>query len=353
MAAIYGELKVAQLECLSSDPATTVDGRVYFHTSDNICKYYNGAAWKTFADTNSAQVFTLKDYDGGTASDTNRTTLAKNTTTNLNALARKEGNIFYNTTLGAVVFDNGSTLSALSTTATATPTVQGIVTSFFAVAASAVLTSASATINISTTDGYQTVLASHTSDQTINLPAASSNAGRVLKIVKTGSGGTITLDANSTELINGSQTQKIYFQYGYCEIACDGTGWYFVTGPIEYGTYSPTLTDGGNANGGSLTPYTTNFYRVGNQVSVAGTMDIDALNANTLTRVYISLPIASNMTSNQTDMAGTGTAYIGDANDAISAIIIADPTGDRAEFVFPATDVTSNGWSFNFQYIIK
>lgn len=351
MAAIYGELKVAQLECLTSDPASTVDGRVYFHTTDNICKYYNGAVWKTFLDTNSAQVVTLKDYDGGTASDTNRTTLAKNTTANLAALTRKEGNVFYDTDLDKVVFDNGSALSALASSSSASPTVAGIVTTYAPVIQSGTLTSASATVTLTTTDGYKTVLLSHTSDQTLVLPAASANAGRSIEIVKTAAGGTVTIDPNSTETINGATTQKIYYQYGHCVITCDGTGWYFAVGPIETGTYTPTLTN--QTNIASSTAKVTNFKRVGKMVDVSGLVTIDASSANLLTRLYLTLPIASNFTSNETDLHGTGTTYVGDANDAISAIILADTSGDQAEFVYPSTDVTSNDWVFNYSYIIK
>lgn len=62
----------------------------------------------------SASVLTNKDIDGGTASNTNRITLPKDTLTNLNALTRKAGTVVYDTTNSLVKFDNGTSLIAMS-----------------------------------------------------------------------------------------------------------------------------------------------------------------------------------------------------------------------------------------------
>lgn len=60
----------------------------------------------------AAAVYTNKDYDGGTASNTSRTTLAKATTATLTALTRKQGNAFYSTDLLRMLLDDGSNLIA-------------------------------------------------------------------------------------------------------------------------------------------------------------------------------------------------------------------------------------------------
>lgn len=60
--------------------------------------------------TTDAQVLTNKDIDGGTASNSRRITLPKDTTTNLNALTRKQATLFYDTTTNALKLDNGTTL---------------------------------------------------------------------------------------------------------------------------------------------------------------------------------------------------------------------------------------------------
>jgi hypothetical protein len=66
------------------------------------------------ATKNSAvAVFTNKDYDGGTASNTNRLTVPKNSTSNLNGLTRKQGTLLYDTSLLKLFIDNGTSLDAV------------------------------------------------------------------------------------------------------------------------------------------------------------------------------------------------------------------------------------------------
>lgn len=60
--------------------------------------------------TSDAQVLTNKDIDGGTASNTQRITIPKDTYANLLALTRKEGTIVYATDTDKVYYDDGSTL---------------------------------------------------------------------------------------------------------------------------------------------------------------------------------------------------------------------------------------------------
>lgn len=62
------------------------------------------------ADISSSQVFTEKDYDGGTASNTSRLTLPSNTKANLDALTRKKATFVYATDEDKVYADDGSTL---------------------------------------------------------------------------------------------------------------------------------------------------------------------------------------------------------------------------------------------------
>jgi len=64
-------------------------------------------------DVSASQALTNKDYDGGTASDTSRVTLPKNTTANLTGLARKEGTVFYDTTEQNFFGDDGTNIIPL------------------------------------------------------------------------------------------------------------------------------------------------------------------------------------------------------------------------------------------------
>lgn len=43
------ELKNARVQNLATDPASPVAGQIYFNTTDNVFKVYNGSAWKTVA----------------------------------------------------------------------------------------------------------------------------------------------------------------------------------------------------------------------------------------------------------------------------------------------------------------
>lgn len=69
----------------------------------------------TIVTETGTSVLTNKDIDGGTASNTSRITLGKDTTVNLDALTDKAGTIWYDTTLGAVVFNNGTNNIELAT----------------------------------------------------------------------------------------------------------------------------------------------------------------------------------------------------------------------------------------------
>jgi microcystin-dependent protein len=67
----------------------------------------------TVVGTTDTQALTAKDIDGGTASNTSRITLPKNTKANLDLLTRKEGTLLYSTDLQKPFFDDGSTLTPI------------------------------------------------------------------------------------------------------------------------------------------------------------------------------------------------------------------------------------------------
>jgi len=66
---------------------------------------------------------------------------------------------------------------------------------------------------------------------TVTLPAASAHKGRVYTIKKIDSSANgITIDGNSTETIDGSETILLTLQYSYVTIVCDGTEWFIIGG---------------------------------------------------------------------------------------------------------------------------
>jgi hypothetical protein len=63
---------------------------------------------------------------------------------------------------------------------------------------------------------------------TVTLYAASGNAGRIL-IVKNSGAGSITLDGNASETIDGNTTLSLLVQYDAVQIMCDGTNWKIIS----------------------------------------------------------------------------------------------------------------------------
>ena len=63
---------------------------------------------------------------------------------------------------------------------------------------------------------------------TLTLPAAASNTGTVLYIKKLGTTGSVTVDGNSAETIDGAATQVLSTQYEVIQIVCDGTEWWII-----------------------------------------------------------------------------------------------------------------------------
>lgn len=132
---VYGQLEVAQLELLASDPSVGVVGRIWLNTtSDQVGIDKDGSTIVKLVDVSTAQTLTNKtltaptitgagiststittsDLDGGTASNTSRITAPQGTTAAIAALTRKKGTFCYDTTLDALVLDDGTTLGAIS-----------------------------------------------------------------------------------------------------------------------------------------------------------------------------------------------------------------------------------------------
>jgi len=59
---------------------------------------------------------------------------------------------------------------------------------------------------------------------TVTLPASSGRTGRIL-IIKNSGAGTITVDGNASETIDGATTVTLAVQYGTIQIMSDGTNW--------------------------------------------------------------------------------------------------------------------------------
>ncbi len=101
-----------------------------------------------------------------------------------------------------------------------------------------------------TATGDETVIpcSCSVSSFTVTLPAASTMTGKQLKIIRTDSDLTraVTIDANSSETINGATTTTLNTQYECITIACDGSNWHIInrTFPTARASYTPASTQG-------------------------------------------------------------------------------------------------------------
>ena len=109
------------------------------------------------------------------------------------------------------------------------------------------------------------------------------------------------------------------------------------------GVYTPTLTN--STNVASSTAAECQYMRVGNTVSVFGTVIID-VTATTGTELNISLPVASNI-GDTSDLGGTA-ATVGGVFEC--AGIFGEATLETASMRWVAVDVGSRTWAFSFGY---
>lgn len=225
---VYGELIRGQLHLSASDLANPTQGLIYFNTGTLFPKVYNGSAWKTLVQTDSSQTLTNKDIDGGTASNTTRITVPKDTKTNLDALTRKEGTVVYASDTKIFYGDDGTQLNGFGAGSVpqATDTVQGTVTSYAPIVKSSTKTVTNANYTALDNDGYNTYLFSTgASNRTFTPPSAANNQGRRIKISKSDSGAG---SLNVTGTLQGTTNPYISSQYGVIEMESDGTNWYLV-----------------------------------------------------------------------------------------------------------------------------
>jgi hypothetical protein len=119
-----------------------------------------------------------------------------------------------------------------------------------------------------------------------------------------------------------------------------------VSAQFESGAYTPTLFN--TTNVAASTPYECRYLRVGNIVVVSGFVDID-VTAAAATTLGMSLPIPSNLSASS-DVAGTGAS---NAVANLSLGIAGSAANDRALFLFVATSLTNNTYTFQFSYTIR
>lgn len=123
----------------------------------------------------------------------------------------------------------------------------------------------------------------------------------------------------------------------------DGT---FAAPDFASGTYTPTLT--GVANVASSTAYVCQYMRIGTVVTVSGKVEITPTTGNTFTQLGISLPISSNLTTDEQCSGSAG----GKTTLVTAALILGDSSNDRAELdTRPAAGAQPYYFTFTYQVL--
>lgn len=96
---------------------------------------------------------------------------------------------------------------------------------------SSLVVTKSASYTVTDTDNVGTVIVDDTSsNRTITLPTAADNTDRKLIVINTSSdGGTVTVDGEGAETVDGGTTVVMATQYDKVEVQCDGTSWYSIS----------------------------------------------------------------------------------------------------------------------------
>ena len=119
---------------------------------------------------------------------------------------------------------------------------------------------------------------------------------------------------------------------------------------VEYGTYTPTLTAVDNTSALSVLGSTFRYTRIGNIVHISGSIQGTTTTSGVLSRITLTLPVASNLTSSY-QVAGTGVA------EGASASVVASIYGDIASDVgviafYAIASATVNTMRFTCSYEI-
>lgn len=137
--------------------------------------------------------------------------------------------------------------------------------------------------------------------------------------------------------------EKTYLSY-VC--SPEGTVLFANGAPLNYGTYTPTLTNTANVSASTANP--CQWMRIGNMVQVSGNLSVDPTLIATATQLDFSLPVTSSFTQSY-QAGGTGAATT-TTNEAVG--IIARTSASTVIFDWLATDVTNHQITFSFMYQI-
>lgn len=284
-----------------------------------------------------AEVLTNKDIDGGTAANTRRITVPKNTTANLAGLTRKEATIVYDTTTKKLNLDDGSALKVVGGGLIPTP-----IDKTYAV-------------TLESGKNYVYNGATMSADVTLNMPAIAAESNIKVTVYNIPTGYKLILAANGTDKFVKDDTEYATVEFRAVEVEQSaefvsnntqwitddgsnalGTVWsgaLTVTGLLtassginlgnetlsvyDEGTWVPTVL----AETGSITTYTSSgkYTKIGNTVHFWVTITISNKGTGS-NSIRFNIPFTPSVESPIMGWSGaTGYSYIGSVKTDASA----------------------------------
>ena len=129
-------------------------------------------------------------------------------------------------------------------------------------------------------------------------------------------------------------------------VASSTLGMNGVEDSVKSGKYTPTLTNSTNVASSAVNSNVFKYIRVGSTVHVSGWLTITATTANSLTELELSLPIASNITSNE-DVSGVANTLSGGYGQ-----VRENATNNTAKMYVQPTSTGNLVWYLEFSYVI-
>ncbi len=227
-AGVYARVNGTTVGPFGSGGSTSISGLTAATGTNTIDNTSYNQAWNwSTATTGSPLSLSANAITTGTIFDISTTNATSNSTLGLlrviNNSASTTGTVFRaqsNSTAGTgLIVDADNTTGIGTATPTSTLHVGGSV---------AMPIKTINTTPYNATESDYTILCNN-GNMTINLPQASTVPGRIYVIKRISALGTITLDPNGTELIDGILTNTIINNTYECAmIQCDGTAWYII-----------------------------------------------------------------------------------------------------------------------------